>query len=70
MTEQAWRVCGLALWMGVLWITEAMPLPVPALLTLVVMPLTGIMSLKKADASFSADLIFLFLGYFILSIAI
>ena len=70
MTEQAWRVCGLALWMGVWWITEAMPLPVTALLTLVVMPLTGIMPLKKAAGSFAADLIFLFLGGFILSIAI
>jgi sodium-dependent dicarboxylate transporter 2/3/5 len=70
MSTPAWRVCGLALWMGVWWITEAMPLPVTALLTLVVMPLTGIMPLKKAAGSFAADLIFLFLGGFILSIAI
>jgi sodium-dependent dicarboxylate transporter 2/3/5 len=70
MTEPAWRVCGLALWMAVWWITEAMPLPVTALLPLVVLPLSNLMPLKKAAANFAAELIFLFLGGFILSIAI
>lgn len=70
MSEPAWRVCGLALWMAAWWITEAMPLPVTALLPLVVLPLANLMPLKKASANFAADLIFLFLGGFILSIAI
>ena len=70
MNAQAWRVCGLALWMAVWWMTEAMSLPVTALLPLVVLPLTGLMPLKKASANFAADLIFLFLGGFIISIAI
>lgn len=70
MTVPAWRVCGLALWMAVWWITEAVPLPVTALLPLVVLPLANLMPLKKASANFAADLIFLFLGGFILSIAI
>ena len=70
MTVPAWRVCGLALWMAVWWITEAVALPVTALLPLVVLPLTNLMPLKKASANFAADLIFLFLGGFILSIAI
>lgn len=70
MNATSWRVCGLALWMGVWWISEAMPLPVTALLPLVVLPLTNIMPLRKAAANFAAELIFLFLGGFILSIAI
>ncbi len=70
MNATAWRVCGLALWMGVWWISEAMPLPVTALLPLVVLPLGNVMPLKKAAANFAAELIFLFLGGFILSIAI
>jgi sodium-dependent dicarboxylate transporter 2/3/5 len=70
MNEPAWRVCGLALWMAMWWITEAMPLPVTALLPLVVLPLSNLMPLKKAAANFAAELIFLFLGGFILSIAI
>eukprot|EP01031_Cornospumella_fuschlensis_P009117 gene9117-11195_t len=43
MTVPAWRVCGLALWMAVWWITEAVPLPVTALLPLVVLPLANLM---------------------------
>lgn len=70
MSVTAWRVCGLALWMATWWITEAMPLPVTALLPLTVMPLAGIMPLRKAASNFAAELIFLFLGGFILSIAI
>lgn len=70
MGEPAWHVCGLALWMAVWWITEAMPLPVTALLPLVVLPLMNIMSLRKASTGFAADIIFLFLGGFLLSIAI
>ncbi len=70
MGQPAWHVCGLALWMAAWWITEAMPLPVTALLPLVVLPLTNIMPLRKASAGFLADIIFLFLGRFVLSIAI
>lgn len=70
MSAAAWRVCGLALWMAVWWISEATPLAVTALLPLAVLPLANLMPLKKASANFAADLIFLFLGGFILSIAI
>ncbi|WP_414660148.1 SLC13 family permease [Horticoccus sp. 23ND18S-11] len=70
MSQPAWHVCGLALWMAVWWITEALPLPVTALLPLVVLPLMNIMPLRKASGGFAADIIFLFLGGFVLSIAI
>lgn len=70
MGQPAWHVCGLALWMAAWWITEAMPLPVTALLPLVVLPLMNIMPLRKASTGFAADIIFLFLGGFVLSIAI
>jgi sodium-dependent dicarboxylate transporter 2/3/5 len=70
MTEPGWRVCGLALWMALWWISEAMPLPVTALLPVTVLPLLGIMPLRKAASNFAAELIFLFLGGFLLSIAI
>ncbi len=70
MSQPAWRVVGLAFWMATWWISEAMPLPVTALLPLTVMPLLGIMPLRKAAGNFAAELIFLFLGGFLLSIAI
>jgi sodium-dependent dicarboxylate transporter 2/3/5 len=70
MSQPAWHVCGLALGMAAWWITEAMPLPVTALLPLVVLPLMNIMPLRKVSSGFAADIIFLFLGGFVLSIAI
>ncbi len=70
MSATGWRVCGLAMWMATWWITEAVALPVTALLPLTVLPLTGIMTLRQAASNFAAELIFLFLGGFILSIAI
>lgn len=70
MSAGGWRVCGLALWMATWWITEAVPLPVTALLPLTVLPLSGLMTLRQAASNFAAELIFLFLGGFILSIAI
>lgn len=70
MSAAAWVTCGLALWMAAWWITEAAPLPVTALLPLVVLPLLDVMPLRKASANFAADLIFLFLGGFVLSIGI
>jgi len=70
MSEAGWRVCGLAMWMATWWITEAVALPVTALLPLTVLPFTGIMTMRQAASNFAAELIFLFLGGFILSIAI
>ena len=69
LSREAWIVCGLALWMASWWITEAVPLPVTSLLPLFVLPVWGILPLKEAALGFSADIVFLFLGGFILAIA-
>ncbi len=69
LAPNAWLVCGLALWMACWWITEAVPLPVTSLLPVLVLPMMNVMPLKQATQGFSADIIFLFLGGFMLSIA-
>lgn len=69
MTREAWHVSGLALWMATWWITEAMPLPVTSLLPVILLPLFKIAPLKSAIAPFASPIIFLFLGGFLLSIA-
>ena len=52
------------------WVTEALPLPVVALLPIILLPLVGISNLKEATAPYANPVIFLFLGGFMLGLAI
>ncbi len=52
-----------------LWLTEAMPLPVTALLPMVLFPLLGVLPLRDAAAPYASPPIFLFMGGFMLAIA-
>lgn len=52
------------------WVTEAVPMPVVALLPLVLFPLMGVSSLGETSASYGDSIIFLFLGGFMLGLAI
>lgn len=57
-----------AVWMAVWWMTEAIPIYATALLPLVLLPLLGASSMKAAAAPYGHELIFLFLGGFILAL--
>lgn len=59
-----------ALWISIWWITEAIPISATALLPMVLFPLTGVMSIDLVGNSFSNKMIFLFLGGFIIAVAI
>lgn len=52
------------------WITEALPLPVVALLPLILLPLLGISKLEEAATPYANPVIFLFMGGFMLGLAI
>jgi sodium-dependent dicarboxylate transporter 2/3/5 len=69
MSEAAWHTLGLGLWMATWWISEATPVAVTAFLPLIVAPLVGIAPIKVATSSYAHPLIFLFLGGFLISIA-
>ena len=56
--------------MAVLWMTEAIPITVTALLPLVLFPLLGVAPVKDAAAPFANPVIFLFLGGFILAVGL
>jgi sodium-dependent dicarboxylate transporter 2/3/5 len=66
----ACNVIAIALCMIFLWVTEALPMPVVAVIPLVVFPLFGISSLEQAAASYANPVIFLFFGGFMLGLAI
>lgn len=51
------------------WITEALPMPVVALVPLVFFPLSGVMKFEEATRPYSNPVVFLFLGGFLLGLA-
>ena len=55
--------------MAVLWLTEAMPLAATALLPIVLFPLAGVTSIRDAAAPYAREYIFLFMGGFMLALA-
>jgi solute carrier family 13 (sodium-dependent dicarboxylate transporter), member 2/3/5 len=69
VSPEAWRTAAIGAWMAVWWVTEAVPLPATALLPVVLFPPLGILSLRAATSPYANPLIFLFLGGFVLALA-
>ncbi len=70
LSEQGIAVLACTLWVAVWWITEAVPLAVTSLLPIVLFPLTGALDLHATTGAYGHRIVFLFMGGFILSIAI
>jgi sodium-dependent dicarboxylate transporter 2/3/5 len=67
---QAGRItAALAVWMATWWMTEAIPVYATALLPLAVLPVTGAASVKAASSPYGHELIFLFMGGFIIALS-
>ncbi len=58
-----------ALWMAIWWMTEALPVSATALLPLAVFPTTGATTMRAAASPYAHELIFLFMGGFMLALA-
>ncbi len=69
LSPEATKVALLCLGMAVFWITEALPIPATALLPLVLLPLLGVSPIREAAAPYADPIIYLFMGGFMLSIA-
>lgn len=63
------KMTGIALWMMLWWITEVVPIFVTALLPMVLFPSLGLFSLKETFAPYANPIIFLFMGGFIIALA-
>ncbi|MGQ8366084.1 SLC13 family permease [Glaciecola sp. 1036] len=70
MEVASWRVAAVGLWMAVWWATEAVPVPVTAFLPVVMFPFLSIENMGNTTASYANPIIYLFLGAFILAIAV
>jgi sodium-dependent dicarboxylate transporter 2/3/5 len=56
-------------WMAIWWMTEAIPVYATSLLPIALLPATGAASIKQACAPYGHELIFLFMGGFILALS-
>lgn len=68
--EMTKTVLSIAVLMIYLWVTEILPMPVVAILPLILFPLFKISSLEEAATAYSNPIIFLFFGGFMLGLAI
>jgi len=62
-------MAAIALLMAILWITEAIPLAVTSLIPLILFPITEILPAEEIATSYMNSIIFLFLGGFLIAIA-
>ena len=70
LNPRANAVLGSTAWIAIWWITEAIPIAVTALLPIILFPLTGGLGLSETTASFGHKYVFLYIGGFIIAIAI
>lgn len=70
LSEPGRRVLFIVAWMAVWWVSEAIPISATALLPLLLMPLLGVSTMAQAAAPYADEVIFLFVGGFILGEAL
>jgi sodium-dependent dicarboxylate transporter 2/3/5 len=64
------HVLGLSAWMAIWWVTEPVPLAATSLLPAGVLPALGVITAREAVAPYANELVFLFLGGFLLAAAL
>ncbi len=70
LSAQAVAVLAATVWIAIWWITEAIPIAATSLLPIVLFPITGALNIKSTTTSFGHPFVFLYVGGFILAIAI
>lgn len=70
METLASKVLAVAILMIFWWISEAIPMPVVALLPLLLFPLLKISSISETATPYSNEVIFLFMGGFLIGLGI
>lgn len=69
LSQAGWAAAAVGIWMAVWWATEALHIAVTALLPIVLFPLLGIAEIEATVKPYSAKVIYLFLGGFIIAFA-
>lgn len=69
MNLEARAVLAVTIWVAVWWITEAVPIPVTSLLPIILFPVTNALDLQTTTEAYGNPIVFLFLGGFIIALA-
>lgn len=69
MPTAAFGVLAATIWVAIWWVSEAVPIPITSLLPIVLFPLVSEMPMKTVTAPYATSIIFLFIGGFILALA-
>jgi len=70
LEEQANNTVAVGVWMITWWILESIPMPAVALMPLLLFPLLNISTIEKTTQAYSNPVIFLFMGGFMIGLAI
>ncbi|MDF9800337.1 sodium-dependent dicarboxylate transporter 2/3/5 [Catalinimonas alkaloidigena] len=69
LSADATQVIAVGIWMVIWWMAEAVPLPVTALLPLVLFPVLDVFSTGDAASPYASPIVFLFMGGFLIALA-
>jgi sodium-dependent dicarboxylate transporter 2/3/5 len=69
MSPGAWRTAAVGILMATWWVTEAIPIPATALVPLALFPVLGVAGIRDTAAPYANPIIFLFLGGFMIALA-
>ncbi len=70
LSDSGRAVLATTLWVAIWWITEAIPIAATGILPMVLFPLSGALAIKTTTAAYASPMIFLFMGGFMLAVAI
>lgn len=70
LSKEGTAVLASTVWIAIWWITEAIPIAATALLPIILFPLTSALQLQATTTSYGHRYIFLYIGGFLLAIAI
>jgi solute carrier family 13 (sodium-dependent dicarboxylate transporter), member 2/3/5 len=69
LSPEGWRTAAIAVLMATWWVTEVIPISATAMLPIVLFPVLGVVDISGATAPYAHPMIFLFMGGFIIAIA-
>ena len=70
MSESAYSLLSITLWMALWWVTVSVPIVITALLPIILFPMTGAVDLQTTTAYYGPKYIFLYTGGIMLTTAL